>query len=117
MENFNGELKHKLDETTENLNNAKNKLNLQNNLRQKDYKDYEVKLADLKAEIHTTLKETNAEKDTMIEGLKSELEKTKQDVGNLENQLKTCKNTLKELAEINKGQLILKCPFGAFKSS
>ena len=54
--------------------------------------------ADLKNEIHLTnsLKETNAEKDTLIEGLersnvkvKSELEKTKKDIQMLENQLKT----------------------------
>jgi chromosome segregation ATPase len=134
LENLNANLRHKLEETTETLNNVKTKLNLQNDLRQKGYDDYQVKLASMNTtiddlesslkvanenEIHlkNSLKETNAEKDTLfdsleslketnaekIEGLerlnfevKSELEKTKHDIENLENQLKTCKNSLKE---------------------
>ena len=116
LENLNADLKINLEETTEKLNNVKTKLNFQNDLRQKGYDDYQVKLAsmkttigdlenslkeanaELKNEIHlkNSLKEKNAEKDTEIEGLersnakvKSELEKTKDKIEMLENQLKT----------------------------
>ena len=91
---------------------------MQSDLRQKGFEDYQVKLAsmkttiddlekslkeantDLKNEIHLkdNLKEKNAEKDTTIEDLersnvkvKSELEKTKEEIETLENQLKTGK--------------------------
>ena len=71
--------------------------------------------ADLKNEIHlrNSLQETNAEKDTMIEGLeksnvkvKSELEKAKQDIQMLEDQLKTgskaqLKSKIEELEDSN----------------
>ena len=100
------------------MNDVKTKLNLQNDLRLKGYDDYQVKLAsmnttidqlesslkeakaDLENEIHlrNSLQESNAEKDTIIEGLersnvkvKSELEKTKEEIETLENQLKTGK--------------------------
>ena len=100
------------------MNDVKTKLNLQNDLRQKDYENYQVKYAsmnttidrlesslkeakaDLENEIHlrNSLQESNAEKDTIIEGLersnvkvKSELEKTKEEIETLENQLKTGK--------------------------
>ena len=118
LANLNANLKYKLEETTENLNEVKSKLNLQNDLQQKGFEDYQVKLAsmkttiddlekslkeantDLKNEIHLkdSLKEKNAEKDTTIEDLersnvkvKSELEKTKEEIETLENQLKTGK--------------------------
>ena len=59
-----------------------------------------------------SLKETNAEKDTIIEELErsnvkvnSELEKTKLDVQMLENQLKTCQNNLKDLNAGSRPQL------------
>ena len=134
LENLNANLKQKLEETTEILNNVKSKLNLQTNLRQRGYEEYQVELVsknttinqlesslkhlkeantELTNEIHLkdSLKEKNAEKDTMIESLersnldvKSELEKTKQDIQMLENQLKTglkaqLKDKIKELED------------------
>ena len=121
---MNVDLNKKVEETTELLNDAKSKLNLQNHLMQKGYEDYQGKLvsknttinqlesslkeanSELKNEIHLTksLKEKNAEKDTLIEGLerlnlevKSELEKTKQDIQMLENQNEIhLTNSLKE---------------------
>ena len=73
LSNLNANLKHKLEETTETLNDVKSKLLLQNEVRQKDYKDYEANLGSK----NTTIKNLEIRLETFEKYIKDEVNLTK----------------------------------------
>ena len=116
------DLENNLEETTETLNDVKSKLLLQNEVRQKDYKDYEVNLGSkntaiknlevrletfekyLKDEVNLTksLKQTNADLEAKLEKIMPE------------NKIVSKTSNIQELVELNIG---VKTRVGKMKDS